>query len=582
MFGFRQHRSAQDLLLQLDRDIVNPVEHPFNDKAALALVLKGAFDNVTHNIILPNDRQSLIRIHDEEHGPYQLGTRGTPQGAVVSPSLFCLAMMKLPAQLPKVEGVQHALYADDITIWAKHGSQAAEIVDAYARRCGLQCSTSKSDFVHIRSSPRCTTKMELSLASGPMPEHDEIRVLGLFIHKNRLVDTTLAKLRKVGDQVGRMVRRVPNKRGGLRCEDVLWLAHTFVTSRGLYSTPYLHLPKFDKTALEVRLRKMYKRALDLPINPSNQRLMGLGMGNTFAEVREAHLTNQYTRLSKTPSGRRLLARLHIHHPTLTEKRVRIPEVWRYALHVRPLPANMTRDDYSGLRLARAAALARHYVSKPGIFYVDASGPHHGGGTRPQSSTKTSRKFEQGYIPLFAYRILKDSDYLGAPASRTIVWAPANMSLEGNETADAAARVLTLRSTPSDPSETDPEPNPALGFREFTQLYQFGHAMYPKPCKGLTKAEERTLLRLYTKTLLCPAVLKLFDPAYTGKCPHCAEKSSEIFHMVWARQSTPILVQKPNPTREDWKPALLDCSDLGSQKALVNRARAVTVANGLLH
>ncbi|KAM7287674.1 hypothetical protein ISCGN_031365 [Ixodes scapularis] len=270
MFGFRQHRSAQDVLLQHDREILHPVEYPLNDKAVLALDLQGAFNNVTHEIILhhlsqtncePNtfqyikqilsDRQSLIRIQDEEHGPCQLGTRGTPQGAALSPLLFNLAMMKLPAHLARVEGVQHALYADDISIWAKNGSvgdieanlqQAAEIVDAYTRRCGLQCSTSKSEFVHIRPSPKCTTKMELSLASGLIPEHDEIRVLGLFIHKHRRVDTKLAKLRKVGDQVGRMVRRVSHKRGGLRCKDALRLAHAFVTSQVLYSTPYLSLP----------------------------------------------------------------------------------------------------------------------------------------------------------------------------------------------------------------------------------------------------------------------------------------------------------------------------------------------------
>ncbi|KAG0444664.1 hypothetical protein HPB47_013532 [Ixodes persulcatus] len=219
------------------------------------------------------------------------------------------------------------------------------------------------------------------------------------------------------------------------------------TCRVLYSTPYLHLRKFDETALEVLLRKMYKRALDLPMNTSNQCLMGLGMVNTFTELQEAHLTNQHTRLSKTPSGRHLLARLHIHHLTLTEDRVRIPEVWRYALHVRPLPANMTRDDHSGRRLARAEALARHYGSKHGIFYVDASGPHHGG------------------------------------------W--------------------------------------------------------------------------YTAAVVHQNVLK---------------KSSDIFHVLWACRSTPNLVPKPNPTREDWKAALLDCSDLASQKVLVDRARAAAAVD----
>ncbi|XP_037573599.1 uncharacterized protein LOC119456042 [Dermacentor silvarum] len=264
-------------------------------------------------------------MQDEEHGPYQLGTRGTPQGAALSSLLFNLAMMKLPAQLESVEGIQHALFADDVTIWAKHGSvgdieanlqQAAEIVDAYTRHCGLQCSPAKSEFVHIHPSPKCTTKIELSLASGPIPEHDEIRVLGLLIHKHRRVDTTLAKLRKVGDQVGRMVHRVSNKCGGLRCKNALRLAHAFVTSRVFYSTPYLHLRRLDVNALKVVLRKIYKRALDLPVNTSNQRLLGLGMVNTFAELREAHLMNHYKRLSRTPSGRRLLARTH---PTLTEE-----------------------------------------------------------------------------------------------------------------------------------------------------------------------------------------------------------------------------------------------------------------------
>ncbi|XP_075554181.1 uncharacterized protein LOC142587185 [Dermacentor variabilis] len=539
-------------------------------------------------------------------------------------------MLKLPAQLENVEGIQHALYADDITIWAKHGSvgdieanlqQAAEIVDAYARRCGLQCSPAKSQFVHIRPSPKCTTKIELSLPNGPITEYDQIRVLGLFIHKHRRVDTTLAKLRKVGDQVGRMVRRVSNKRGGLRCKDALRLAHAFVTSRVLYSTPYLHLRRCDENALEVILRKIYKRALDLPINTSNQRLLGLGMVNTFAELREAHLTNHYTRLSKTPSGRRLLARLHIHHPTLTEERVRIPEIWRYALHVRPLPANMTRDDHSGRRLARAEALARHYGNKHGVFYADASGPHHGGWFTAavvhqntavngltfkaqdithaeevaialaaaaqdsrviiSDSRGACRNIERGFIPYLAYRLLQGSNYLGVPAPRTIVWTPAHEGLEGNEAADAAARALTLRASPSPPVAADSDPNPVFTFKEITQHYQNGHAIFPKPCKGLTKADERLLLRLYTKTLLCPAIQKHFDPACTGKCPHCEEKSSDIFHMVWACQSTPHLPPIPNPTREDWQAALLGCSDLASQKALVGRARAAATANGFL-
>lgn len=50
------------------------------------------------------------------HGPHQLGTRGTPQGAVLPPLLFNLAMARLPPLLDAVPGVRYALYADDITL----------------------------------------------------------------------------------------------------------------------------------------------------------------------------------------------------------------------------------------------------------------------------------------------------------------------------------------------------------------------------------------------------------------------------------------------------------------------------------
>ncbi|KAH7946606.1 hypothetical protein HPB52_001850 [Rhipicephalus sanguineus] len=79
-------------------------------------------------------------------------TRGTPEAAVLSPLLFNLAMKNLPCLLREVEGIRHALYADDITFWTNTGSpaqieerlqKAALLMDTYAASCGLECSPAK-------------------------------------------------------------------------------------------------------------------------------------------------------------------------------------------------------------------------------------------------------------------------------------------------------------------------------------------------------------------------------------------------------------------------------------------------------
>ncbi|XP_049271319.1 uncharacterized protein LOC125758317 [Rhipicephalus sanguineus] len=334
-----------DVLLQLHRTIIQPTTMQHNDKAILALDLKGAFDNVKHGSILANlsstdcgartfayisdflsKRQALLRIEDEEYGPYIMGTRGTPQGAVLSPLLFNIAMMRLPNELARVEGIQHAVYADDITIWTTEGSigemqerlqRAASIVEAYANDCGLQCAPTKSELLHVRAKPRDKSAIHVSLSGVPIREVEELRILGLFIHHRLRPDSTIAKLRRVGEQVGRMIHRVSNKRGGLRGglrgRDALRLAHAFVTRRILYAVPYLRTNKHEDERLDAIIRKATKRALDLPVATSNAKLRALGVLNSYQELREAHLVNQYTRLMQTAPGRRLLNRLQIQH-----------------------------------------------------------------------------------------------------------------------------------------------------------------------------------------------------------------------------------------------------------------------------
>ncbi|KAH8009728.1 hypothetical protein HPB51_019039 [Rhipicephalus microplus] len=93
-------------------------------------------------------------------------------------------MVHRPVQLNGIADVQHALCAEDITIWAteanngnmKENLQAsAEAVDRYAERCGLQHAPTKSELVQLRPSPLNTTKQRLYLSSDRISEAKEMQ-----------------------------------------------------------------------------------------------------------------------------------------------------------------------------------------------------------------------------------------------------------------------------------------------------------------------------------------------------------------------------------------------------------------------
>ncbi|XP_077503998.1 uncharacterized protein LOC144114260 [Amblyomma americanum] len=171
MFCLRARLSAHDVLLQLNREVIGPLYGSQRDRAIFALYLKGTFDNVKRSKTQENlnttncgkrtyryvkdflmDRKAYIRTYDSKLGPIEMGTRGTPQGAVMSPLLFYIAMMDLPGRLNAINGVRHGIYADDITLWSSSGSigqiedalqEAASAVHKYAEECGLRCAPTK-------------------------------------------------------------------------------------------------------------------------------------------------------------------------------------------------------------------------------------------------------------------------------------------------------------------------------------------------------------------------------------------------------------------------------------------------------
>ena len=222
MIGFRQSLSCQDAMLRLKRDILTPSVSK-DTQAILGLDLRGAFNDIEHGSILREldkincgkkmydyirefltNRTAIISLNDQNSPPITLGSFGTPQGSVLSPFLFNIAMRSISESLANIPDLQYSLYADDITIWMKGGSdgyirdtlqEAADAVATTAGLMNLECSPAKSELLLISANKRDRPSIQIKLNGKQVPVVDKIRVLGM--HMFNLTNPTLTHFKRL-------------------------------------------------------------------------------------------------------------------------------------------------------------------------------------------------------------------------------------------------------------------------------------------------------------------------------------------------------------------------------------------------
>ncbi|XP_049267637.1 uncharacterized protein LOC125756752 [Rhipicephalus sanguineus] len=518
MIGFRPKLSACDVMLQLKDQII---EKPTRDtKVIVGLDVAKAFDNVRHVSILENltslnvgkrvyhyikdflsNRKATLKIGEESIEDIKLGNRGTPQGSVLSPTLFNIVMLKLPEQLRDIENLNHTIYADDLTLWINKGSDgqiesslqnAIDKIVEYLKPKGLKCSAEKSEALFLMPPGQRRLHMQpevdihLYINGAEIPAVDSIRVLGLRIQANRKNHEMLARLEASSNQTCRLIRRIANRHAGMKEANLLRLVQTFIISRIVYVAPYLKLNQAERNKLDTIIRKSVKVALGLPPNTSTDRLMKLGVSNTLDELIEATVTAQHQRLLGSKTGRAILERLG-YEPKRDQVRSKdIPGQIRDRIKIPPLPRNMNPAFHEGRRKARAEALQAKYTGRQDVLYTDAAEYENkaahtavavrdngalmacctvSGGETVEAeevaialaisqkgvrvvisdSKNAVRNYESGRVTETAVRILNT---LGRPREIILlVWAPAHQGLRGNEEAHSVARGLTYRSTP---------------------------------------------------------------------------------------------------------------------------------------
>lgn len=405
MLGFRAGLSTQDAMLLLKHDIIDN-KRSVDNAAVLGLDLKGAFDNVRHDAILRQvsrlnmgrrtfayirdfltARTTTIVAGDLQLPTKTLGSVGTPQGAVISPTLFNLVMIGVAERLGTTPNVNHTIYADDITIWVPGGSDgeiedslqcAVNAVEDQLEGTGLQCSPAKSELLILKA-PRSptngkTANIQVRTGDGSaIPEVETIRVLGLHIHEHRRNAHTVKQLQiKVSRALG-LVKKIANRHAGMKERSTLKLVQSFVISHLAYVAAFHNWTTAERNKLDALIRRAYKAALGLYNHTNTQNMLDLGLHNTLSEIIEAQATAQIARLETTRTGRAILVAVG-HETRLRESRRRMPlaRSARDSIRVAPIPRHMNPTENHERRLARARTLAETYDNDAGAMYVDVA------------------------------------------------------------------------------------------------------------------------------------------------------------------------------------------------------------------
>lgn len=153
--GFRQHLGTEDGLEHLS-SMVLLGGRPRSIFTLPAMDVHKAYNHVSHSAILTIlrwlnirsrvcnlvrsflDRRSFsIRIGKERVGHFT-SERGLPQGSVLAPELYNVALLPLEWQLGNIPDILFPIYADEITVWSVHA-------DLNRQQASLQAALDKTE-----------------------------------------------------------------------------------------------------------------------------------------------------------------------------------------------------------------------------------------------------------------------------------------------------------------------------------------------------------------------------------------------------------------------------------------------------
>jgi RNA-directed DNA polymerase len=164
-YGYRPGKSALDA-------VATARQRCWRSDWVIDLDIKGFFDNLDHNLVMKSvrhhDKTPWVLLYIErwlrapvqrQDGSQQERTKGSPQGAVVSPLLANLFLHHAFDDWMRRNhpGIPFERYADDVIVHARSKAQAEQLLEAIRARlaeCGLELHPEKTKIVYCQDSDR--------------------------------------------------------------------------------------------------------------------------------------------------------------------------------------------------------------------------------------------------------------------------------------------------------------------------------------------------------------------------------------------------------------------------------------------
>ena len=164
-YGYRPGKSALDA-------VATARQRCWRSDWVIDLDIKGFFDNLDHDLVMKavqhHDKTPWVLLYIErwlkapvqrQDGSQQERTKGSPQGAVVSPLLANLFLHHAFDTWMRrtYPDIQCERYADDVIVHAKSKAQAEQLLEAIRARlgeCGLELHPEKTKIVYCQDSDR--------------------------------------------------------------------------------------------------------------------------------------------------------------------------------------------------------------------------------------------------------------------------------------------------------------------------------------------------------------------------------------------------------------------------------------------